>query len=227
MIISHWGAFLTLLCEFYNSLIVNETRPFRTQSWLRPIHISNTFNLLFFRVQKFELLSLALLGVPSMAEKFLEISDNLKQLCFDSADYVCLKFILLLNAGKLFPHDMIAFWNENFSGEVRNLNNKQHVHECSEQVKTIWTEIESENFSCSLSFGQVHQILLEYCQTCYPNVPVSTTFPLFCVMFMFMTHVMPMHMTSIRVQSMTVFVIIMRGSLLQVIWYHFSFTILY
>ena len=35
-----------------------------------------------------------------MAEKFLEISDNLKQLCFDSADYVCLKFILLLNAGK-------------------------------------------------------------------------------------------------------------------------------
>jgi len=71
--------------------------------------------------------------VPSMAEKFLEISDNLKQLCFDSADYVCLKFILLLNAG-----------------EVRNLNNKQHVQECSEQV---------------------HQILLEYCQTCYPNVP--------------------------------------------------------
>ena len=51
-------------------------------------------------LQKFELLSLALLGVPSMAEKFLEISDNLKQLCFDSADYVCLKFILLLNAGK-------------------------------------------------------------------------------------------------------------------------------
>merc|ERR1711962_622904 len=83
--------------------------------------------------QKFELLSLALLGVPSMAEKFIEISNNLKALQFDQADYVCLKFILLLNAG-----------------EVRNLNNKQHVQECSEQV---------------------HQILLEYCQTCYPNVP--------------------------------------------------------
>ena len=51
-------------------------------------------------LQKFELISLALLGVPSMAEKFLEISDNLKQLNFDQADYVCLKFILLLNAGK-------------------------------------------------------------------------------------------------------------------------------
>ena len=50
--------------------------------------------------QKFELLSLALLGVPSMAEKFLEVTSNLKQLNFDTADYVCLKFILLLNAGK-------------------------------------------------------------------------------------------------------------------------------
>jgi len=83
--------------------------------------------------QKFELLSLALLGVPSMAEKFLEVTANLKQLNFDTADYVCLKFILLLNAA-----------------EVRNLNNRAHVQECSEQV---------------------HQILMEYCHNCYPSVP--------------------------------------------------------
>ena len=96
------------------------------------------------RLQKFELLSLALLGVPSMAEKFLEISDNLKQLCFDSADYVCLKFILLLNAGaevKLFVNyihsQSFPLFNPQFSGEVRNLNNKQHVQECSEQVRII------------------------------------------------------------------------------------------
>ena len=90
-------------------------------------------------LQKFELLSLALLGVPSMAEKFLEISDNLKQLCFDSADYVCLKFILLLNAGaylSIIPQSFSLF-NPQFSGEVRNLNNKQHVQECSEQVRII------------------------------------------------------------------------------------------
>ena len=80
--------------------------------------------------QKFELLSLALLGVPSMAKKFLDISDNLKQLCFDSADYVCLKFILFLNT-------CVA-------------RNRQHVNECSRQI---------------------HEILLEYCQTCYPNIP--------------------------------------------------------
>ena len=81
--------------------------------------------------QKFELLSVGTLGVPSMAKKFLEISDNLKQLCFDTADYVCLKFLLLLNAGAV-------------------QNTRQQVHECSEQV---------------------HEILLEHCQTCYPNVP--------------------------------------------------------
>merc|ERR1719422_2092422 len=83
--------------------------------------------------QKFELLSLALLGVPSMAEKFMEVSNTMKQLSLDPADYVCLKFILLLN-----------------SAEVRNLNNRAHVQESSEQV---------------------HQILLEYCHNCYPNVP--------------------------------------------------------
>merc|ERR1719150_1663521 len=62
--------------------------------------------------QKFQLLSLALLGVPSMAEKFLEVTATMKQLSLDPADYVCLKFILLLN-----------------SAEVRNLNNRAHVQE--------------------------------------------------------------------------------------------------
>ena len=79
-----------------------------------PIQREN-LQLLFSLVQKFELLSLALLGVPSMAEKFLEISDNLKQLCFDSADYVCLKFILLLNAGKRKERDSRNKFNINNS----------------------------------------------------------------------------------------------------------------
>lgn len=50
--------------------------------------------------QKFELLSLALLGTPSMAETFQEIANKFTALKFDSADYVCLKFILLLSTGK-------------------------------------------------------------------------------------------------------------------------------
>lgn len=73
--------------------------------------------------QKFELLSLALLGVPSMAEQFLEVSHTMSRLKFDAADYVCLKFILLLN-----------------SAEVRNLTNVKHVQDSSEQVHSILME---------------------------------------------------------------------------------------
>jgi nuclear receptor subfamily 5 group A protein 3 len=50
--------------------------------------------------QKFDLLSLSLLGVPSMLDSFQEIANKLQGLKFDSADYVCLKFILLLNPGE-------------------------------------------------------------------------------------------------------------------------------
>jgi len=105
--------------------------------------------------QKFELLSLALLGVPSMLDSFQEVTLKLTQLKFDSADYVCLKFILLLNPGENsqpsrrhqdWPHTAPLF------ADVRNLSNRRHVQECYEQV---------------------HQILLDYCVNCYPNVPVS------------------------------------------------------
>ena len=51
--------------------------------------------------QKFELLSLALLGVPAMADTFQELTNRLSALKFDSADYVCLKFVLLLNPGTI------------------------------------------------------------------------------------------------------------------------------
>ena len=106
--------------------------------------------------QKFELLSLALLGVPSMAEKFLEVTATMKQLSLDPADYVCLKFILLLNAGKRSSSNIsvrLTSSSHSFS-DVRNLNNRSHVQESSEQV---------------------HQILMEYCHNCYPNVPVRFT----------------------------------------------------
>ena len=53
--------------------------------------------------QKFELLSLALLGVPSMSEAFNDLTTKLSTLKFDSADYVCLKFVLLLNPGANDP----------------------------------------------------------------------------------------------------------------------------
>merc|ERR1712203_617924 len=72
--------------------------------------------------QKFELLSLALLGVPSMSEAFNDLTTKLSTLKFDSADYVCLKFVLLLNP------------------DVRTLRNRSHVQECHEQVKRTLQE---------------------------------------------------------------------------------------
>lgn len=82
--------------------------------------------------QKFDLLQLALLGVHNMTDKFLEVTASLQGIKFDSADYVCLKFILLLNS------------------DVRNLNNRGHVEESKDHV---------------------HQVLAEYAQNCYANIP--------------------------------------------------------
>jgi len=67
--------------------------------------------------QKFELLSLALLGVPSMSDAFTDLTNKLSNLKFDSADYVCLKFVLLLNP------------------DVRTLRNRSHVQDCHDQVR--------------------------------------------------------------------------------------------
>ena len=46
----------------------------------------------------------------------------------------------------------MSYNHKHYISEVKNLNNRSHVQECSEQV---------------------HRILLEYCVNCYPNVPVS------------------------------------------------------
>ncbi|XP_063702799.1 nuclear hormone receptor FTZ-F1 isoform X2 [Culicoides brevitarsis] len=46
--------------------------------------------------QKFDLLGLGLLGVPSLADKFAEIQNKLQELKFDVGDYICMKFLLLL-----------------------------------------------------------------------------------------------------------------------------------
>jgi len=75
--------------------------------------------------QKFELLSLALLGVPSMSEAFTDLTNKLSTLKFDSADYVCLKFVLLLNPGAILPNP----------ADARTLRNRSHVQECHDQVR--------------------------------------------------------------------------------------------
>lgn len=49
--------------------------------------------------QKFDLLGLGLLGVPQLADRFNEIQNKLQELKFDVGDYICMKFLLLLNPG--------------------------------------------------------------------------------------------------------------------------------
>ncbi|KYQ48783.1 Nuclear hormone receptor FTZ-F1 [Trachymyrmex zeteki] len=72
--------------------------------------------------QKFDLLCLGLLGVPSLAETFRELSKTLQELKFDVPEYICMKFLMLLN------HD------------VRGLVNKKHVQEGHEQVQQALME---------------------------------------------------------------------------------------
>jgi nuclear hormone receptor FTZ-F1, putative len=49
--------------------------------------------------QKFDLLGLALLGVPTTSDSLIQCQQKLQELKFDSVDYLCIKFLLLLNPG--------------------------------------------------------------------------------------------------------------------------------
>lgn len=50
--------------------------------------------------QKFNLVSLALLGETSAASDMITLQNTLAELKFDHVDYLCVKFLLLLNPGK-------------------------------------------------------------------------------------------------------------------------------
>jgi nuclear receptor subfamily 5 group A protein 3 len=72
--------------------------------------------------QKFDLLCLALLGVPSVADQLHAVTSKLSELKFDSIDYICLKFLLLLNP------------------DVRGLSNFKLVQEAHEQTQQALLE---------------------------------------------------------------------------------------
>lgn len=67
-------------------------------------HLAN--EIMLHNGQKFDMLALGLLGVTTMTDCFARIVDRLQELKFDVGDYICLKFLLLLNPGKsLVPSD--------------------------------------------------------------------------------------------------------------------------
>lgn len=92
--------------------------------------------------QKFSLVSLALLGLPSLADQLHHLAQQLQELRFDAIDYVCLKFLLLLNP------------------EVRTLGNVRLVHEAQEQTKQVHLEYCLNNYpQMTDKFGQLYQML--------------------------------------------------------------------
>lgn len=72
--------------------------------------------------QKFDLLNLGLLGVPTLVDHFNDITAKLQELKFDVCDYICIKFLLLLNP------------------DVRGITNRKHVQEGYEQVQQALLE---------------------------------------------------------------------------------------
>ncbi|XP_034482220.1 nuclear hormone receptor FTZ-F1 [Drosophila innubila] len=67
--------------------------------------------------QVFNLMSLGLLGVPQLGDYFNELQNKLQDLKFDMGDYVCMKFLILLNP------------------DVRGIVNKKTVLEGHESVQ--------------------------------------------------------------------------------------------
>lgn len=67
--------------------------------------------------QKFDLLSLSWLGCPSLADPLRDVTNRLTEIRFDVPDYVCLKFLMLLNP------------------DVKGLMNRRHVAEAQDQVQ--------------------------------------------------------------------------------------------
>ncbi|XP_054712591.1 nuclear hormone receptor FTZ-F1-like [Uloborus diversus] len=72
--------------------------------------------------QKFSLVNLALLGVTSMVDRLNLVASRLTELKFDPLDFICLKFLLLLNP------------------DVRTLSNLKLVHEAYERAQQALME---------------------------------------------------------------------------------------
>ncbi|XP_023234016.1 nuclear hormone receptor FTZ-F1-like isoform X2 [Centruroides sculpturatus] len=94
--------------------------------------------------QKFDMLCLALLGLPAMADQLHRVATRLQTLKFDPLDYICLKFIVLLNP------------------EIRGLSNMKLVHEAYEQTQQALLEYTMNCYpQVTEKFNQLMQVLPE------------------------------------------------------------------
>lgn len=120
--------------------------------------------------QKFDLLNLGLLGVPSLADHFNDITVKLQDLKFDVSDYICIKFMLLLN-----PAD------------VRGITNRKHVQEGYEQVQqalleytvTCYPQVQDKFHKMQQLLPEIHSLAARgeehlYHKHCNGSAPTQT-----------------------------------------------------
>lgn len=111
--------------------------------------------------QSFDLLGLALLGVNSAADQLLQLTMKLAELKFDSIDYTCLKFLLLLNpgAGGLNNYELVG---EAFSQIQRSLHefcvNFHSQVPVSLNLSNVFIFFLFQFFSCLLEQMNSHQL---------------------------------------------------------------------
>ncbi|GIY16659.1 hypothetical protein CDAR_443452 [Caerostris darwini] len=91
---------------FFKELKVDDQMKLLQQSWSdmlildhlhQRLHNGLPEEITMSNGQKFSMVNLALLGVSNMAEQLNIVSARLQELKFDPVDYICLKFLLLLN----------------------------------------------------------------------------------------------------------------------------------
>lgn len=91
---------------FFKELKVDDQMKLLQQSWSDMLILDHLHQRLHNGVpeeitmsngQKFSMVNLALLGVSNMVEQLNIVSARLQELKFDPVDYICLKFLLLLN----------------------------------------------------------------------------------------------------------------------------------
>lgn len=137
--------------------------------------------------QKFDLLGLGLLGVPSLAEHFNELQNKLQELKFDVGDYICMKFLLLLNPGKerlpeapgwIYPGfvevcvEMASYaFRDDFWGGRAIMVVLQIDFAFS--LSTVEVRGITNRKTVVEGYENVQAALLDYTLTCYPSVPVS------------------------------------------------------
>ncbi|XP_060521037.1 nuclear hormone receptor FTZ-F1 isoform X2 [Cylas formicarius] len=163
---------------FFKDLKVDDQMKLLQHSWsdmlvLDHIHQRMHNNLpdetILHNGQKFDLLSLGLLGVPSLAEHFNNITAKLQELKFDVSDYICVKFMLLLNP------------------DVRGITNRKHVQEGYEQVQqalleytvTCYPQVQDKFSKMQAILQEIHNLAVRgeehlYLKHCSGSAPTQT-----------------------------------------------------